>query len=148
MDTFVDTTPAIDPEIMEIVEGQSMASLAKQIINLKVQVERAQRNHEFAAGQVRSLVQKISNVEGVIRDYYSENGEVSEELEEVARLLDITLTKEISGTARYEISFTAQVPLDFDADDIEISFDVSCDSYDVEEFDWNEDDHDVSAEEV
>lgn len=148
MDTFVDTTPAIDPEIMEIVEGQSMASLAKQIINLKEQVERAHRNHEFAAGQFRELRTKINNVEGVIRDYYSENGEVSEELEEVARLLDITLTKEIAGTSTFEISWTAQVPLDFDADDFEISFDVNCETYEAEEFEWNEENTETNAEEV
>lgn len=148
MDTFVDTTPAIDPEIMEIVEGQSMASLAKQIINLKVQVERAQRNHEFAAGQVRSLVQEIDSVQGYIRDLYSENGEIPDYVEEIAGYLGIEMTKEIAGTATYTISFTAQVPLDFDADDIEISFDVSCDSYDVEEFDWTEENIEVEAEEV
>lgn len=148
MDIYTETTPAIDPEIMEIVQDQSMASLAKQIINLKSTLAQSQRNHEFAASQLRELRTKIDNVQGFMRDFYSENGEMNEDLEEIARLLDIELTKEISGTARYEISFTAQVPLDFDADDIEISFDVSCDSYDVEEFDWNEDDHDVSAEEV
>lgn len=148
MDTFVDTTPAIDPEIMEIVEGQSMASLAKQIINLKEQVERAQRNHEFAAGQFRELNTKISNVEGYIRDVYSEYGEVPDYIEEIAALLDIELTKEISGTATYTISFTANVPLDFDADDFEISFDVNCETYEAEDFDWNEDNCEVEAEEV
>ena len=85
---------------------------------------------------------------GHILDLYSINDEIDDDMEEVARLLDIELTKEISGTATFEISFTADVPLGFDADDFEISFDVNCDTDDAEGFDWNEDNCEINAEEA
>lgn len=139
MNIFTETTPDVDHRI---------AALQDKVTSLETTLAQSQRNHEFAARQVRELRTKIDNVQGFMRDFYSENGEMNEDLEEIARLLGIDLTKEISGTATFTISFTANVPLDFDADDFEISFDVNCDSYDAEDFEWNEDDIEVNAEEV
>jgi hypothetical protein len=105
-------------------------------------------NWEYASSKQRELIQKIANVKGHIFDMYSMNGEVDDDIKEIARLLDITLMKEIAGTATFEISWTAQVPLDFDADDFEITFDVNCETYEAEEFDWNEDNCEVNGEDV
>ena len=141
MDAFTMTTPA------DTVPNDR-DDLIIQITNLREQVDRLQRNWEYANNSNAELRQKIDNVKGLIRDLYSENGEILDYVEEIASLLDIELTKEISGTATYTISFTANVPLDFDADDFEISFDVNCDTDDAEGFDWNEDNCEINFQEA
>jgi hypothetical protein len=144
MDTFTMTTAAVSEETLrEIIDRKN-----DEIDVLKNQVAIAQRNHESATGQLRELRQKIANVQGHMFDIYSVEGSVSEEIINIAHLLDITLLKEISGTATSEISWTAQVPLDFDANDMEISFSVECDTYEAEDFDYNEDSCDVTGEDV
>ena len=82
-------------------------------------------------------IHQIQNVKDYITEVYQETDKVPESLAEVARMLDIQLTKPISGEATFTISWRAQVPLDFDPDDMEISFSVDCES-DVEDFEWVE----------
>lgn len=142
MDAF--TTPALVTEHVP----NDRDDLIIQIENLKKENETNSRNSTFWYDKHQDLQRKINNAAGVIRDYISENGEVSDELSDIARMLDIPLTKEISGTATFEISFTARIPLDMDPDDFEISFDVNCESYEADDFEWNEEDTSVSAEEV
>ena len=113
---------------------------------LKAEILRLEQNMDSFRSQTFDYQRKIKNVEGVIRDYYSENGEVSEELTQIAELLEITITKRVSGTATFEISWSAQVPLDFDADDFEISFDVDCESYEADNFEWQEENTEVNGE--
>jgi len=122
--------------------------LSLQINILQREVERLQGNFDRTLARSRDLETKISNVRGHILDLHSINGEIDDDMGEVARLLDITLLKEVQGTAVFEISWTAQVPLGFDADDMEISFDVNCDTYEAEDFDYNEDNCEVSGEDV
>ena len=117
-----------------------------QIENLKAENLRLTNNWEYVRNQFNELRTQIKNVEGAIRDFYSENGDVSEELVQIAELLNITLTKRISGTASFEISWSANVPLDFDASDFEISFDVDCEPYEAEDFDWQEENTEVNGE--
>lgn len=142
MDAF--TTPALMTEHVP----NDRDDLLIQIENLKKENETNSRNSAFWYDKHQDLQRKINNAAGVIRDYISENGEVSDELRDIAKYLDVELTKEISGTAMFEISFTARIPLDMDPDDFEISFDASCDTYEAEDFDWNEENTEVSAEEV
>lgn len=139
-DTPVDAT--VTPYV------QTYDELLSEVISLKSNLTSMTSNWEYASGKQRELVQKIANVKGHIFDMYSMNGEVDDDIKEIARLLDITLMKEIAGTATFEISWTAQVPLDFDADDFEITFDVNCETYEAEEFDWNEDNCEVNGEDV
>jgi hypothetical protein len=101
-----------------------------------------------AASEISDLDRKIGNAAGVIRDYLSENGELTDELSDIARYLDVELTKEITGTTCIEISWTATVALDFDADDIEISYSIECESPECEDFDYNEDNCTSSGEDV
>ena len=124
----------------------SYDELSTENARLNAQIATVTRNHEYAREQANDLQRKIANVAGVIADYYSENGELTDELTDIARMLDIPLTKEICGTATFSISWTAQVPLDFDPDDLEISFSAECDTYEAEDFDYNEDDTTVEAE--
>ena len=87
-------------------------------------------------------IHQIQNVKDYITEVYQETDLVPESLAEVARILEIQLTKPISGDATFTISWRAQVPLDFDPDDMEITFSVDCQS-DVEDFEWLEESTDV-----
>ena len=141
MDAFTMTTPA------ETVHNDR-DDLIIQINSLKEQNDRMQSNYNSVYDQLTSLRTMIGNVKGYFADLYSENGELEDEIKYIAELLDITLMKEIAGTAKYEINWTAQVPLDFDADDFEISFDVNCETYEADDFDYNEDNTEVCGEDV
>ena len=145
-DTPVDAI--VTPYLAEETKDEAIARLESKVITLESNLTSMTSNWEYQRNAATELRQKIANVKGYFFDLYSMNGNIEEEIKEIAELLDITLTKEIQGTATYEISWTASVPLDFDADDFEISFDVNCDTYEAEEFDWNEDNCEVSGEEV
>lgn len=147
MDAFTMTTP-VDATITTYTPEPTVSELSLQINTLQREVERLQGNFDRTLARSRELETKISNVRGHIFDMYSMNGSVDDDIKEIAGLLDITLMKEIQGTALCEISWTAQVPLDFDADDFEISFDVNCETYEAEDFDYNEDNTEVSGEDV
>lgn len=140
-DTPVDMTVTAYPS------PDAWANMQRENVSLTERLHNVQAAKDFADRRTSELSQKIKNVEGVIRDYYSENGEMLEELETIASLLDIALTKRISGTADFSISWSAEVPLGFDPDDFEISFDVDCDTYDADNFDWQEENTEVHAEE-
>jgi len=96
--------------------------------------------------QLSEIQMKVDAVKGFIADLYSMNGEIDDDIKEIAGYLDIELTKSVTGTATFEISFTAEVPLDFDTDDFELSFDVNCDSYEADNFEWSEENVDVDCE--
>jgi hypothetical protein len=121
--------------------------LSIQINILQREVERLQSNWESSRSRAEELTTKINNVRGHIMDVYSMNGSIDEDIEQIATYLDIELTKRISGTATFEISFSADVPLGFDTRNFEISFDVDCDTYEAENFSWETEAHDVNADE-
>lgn len=148
---FPTSTPDVYASADSMAEETLRESFDRQtaeIANLKDQQDRAINMREHWERKHSELQQKIANVKGYIFDLYSMNGDIDAEIKEIAELLDITLLKEVQGTATYEISWTALVPLNFDADDLEISFEVSCDSYEAEDFEWNEDNCEVSGEDV
>lgn len=124
------------------------ADMQTEINRLEREVERQTNIANNYSRLYDEVNQKIDNVKGYIYDEASMNGEISDDLKEVAGYLGITLTKEISGTATIEISWTATVPMDFDADDLEISYSIECESYDAEDFDYNEDNMDVRGEDA
>lgn len=95
---------------------------------------------------IARYVHQIQNVKEYITEVYQETDLVPDSLAEVARILEIQLTKLISGEATFTISWTAQVPLEFDPDDMEITFSVDCQS-DVEDFEWLEESTDIDAKE-
>ena len=105
-----------------------------------------QKRIEYLNKDIARYVHKIQNVRDYITEVYLETDKVPDELAEIAKMLDIRLTKPISGEATFTISWTAQVPLDFDPDDMEISFSVDCQS-DVEDFEWLEESTDVYGKE-
>lgn len=91
---------------------------------------------------------KIGNVEGYIKDIFDSEGRISEEVSEIARMLDIELTRQVEGTVTVELSYSLVLPLGTDVDDLEFSVDLNCDTYEAEEFEWNEDMIDHTGEEV
>ena len=144
MEFFPTSAPAMAEETrQEIIDRQ-----AAEITNLKQTLATSENMREHWVRKHTELQQKIANVKGHIFDMYSMNGEIDEDTKMIADLLDITLLKEIQGTATCEITWTAMVPLNFDADDFEISFSVDCDTYEAEDFDYNEDSVDISGEDV
>jgi hypothetical protein len=112
--------------------------LQNEVTRLKADNERLQTNFQSALSRNHDLNTKISNVRGHILDLYSMNGEIDDDMEEVARLLDIQLTKRIQGEANLRITYTAEVPLDFDVNDFELSYEINCESYEAESFDFDE----------
>lgn len=127
-----------------ILAEPTREELSLQINTLQREVERLNNVNKSYYSTISELRIQIDNVKEYITEQIEAGNELSEDLTTVSEILEIELTKEISGTAVYEISWSAVVPLGFDADDIEITFDVECQS-DVEEFDWNEDNCDVSS---
>lgn len=119
--------------------------LSLRINTLEREVERLISNFTNANQRANDFAQSIDEVRDYIIDAANGFNGLSDDLREIANLLNIELTKTISGTAIYEISWSATVPLDFDADSMEISFTVDCESYEAEDFDWNEDNCEVNG---
>ena len=145
MEIYVETAPST---LAEETLRESFDRQTDEIAILKQNLANTQNMREHWERRHNELQQKIANVKGHIFDMYSMNGEIDEDTKMIADLLDITLLKEIQGTALCEISWTALVPLNFDACDMEISFSVECDTYEAEDFDYNEDNTEVSGEDV
>lgn len=135
--TVTDWKPNLDEYRTVLAEKQRLTD----------DLERVRQMYQSSNNTLQEYRQKIANVKGYISDIYSEDGEIDERVKDIARLLDIELTKRISGTADFSISWSAQVPIDFNADDFEISFDVDCETYEAEDFDWQEENTEVHAEE-
>ncbi len=142
MDVVGRITDLLDTPVSEPTREE----LSIQINTLQREIERLEMNWRASARRSEDLNNKINNVRGHIMDLFSMNGSIDEDIEEIASYLGIELTKRITGTATFEISFSADVPLGFDAGDFEISFDVNCDSYEADNFDWDTETHDVNAE--
>ena len=132
METFFPTsTPAMQEEIASYNEAWA------SINNLKQSLATAENMRGHWERKAQGLSTQIANVKGYIFDMLSMNGSIDEDIKAIAELLDITLTKTISGSATLEISWTAEVPIDFDSEDFEIGFDVECDTYEAENFEWD-----------
>jgi hypothetical protein len=119
-------------------EPHEIDDLNLQIITLESNLKSMTNNADYHRNHANDYRIKIDNVRGYIMDEYSMEGSISTHLEEVARLLDIQLTKRISGKMTIEVEYFAEVPLGFDECDLDLSFSVECDSHDVEGFEYNE----------
>lgn len=136
-DFIIDHTPALAEPTRE--------ELSLRINTLEREVERLNTNFTNANQRANDYAQSIDEVRDFILDAAGRFNGIGDDLTAVAEMLNIELTKTISGTAVYEISWSATVPLDFGADRMEISFDVECESYEAEDFDWNEDNCEVNG---
>ena len=138
----------VQTQIMNLLDdvAPTPEQMSAQLENLQRDNVRLQSNWEAARSRADELNTKINNVRGHIADIYSMNGELDEDIKIIAEYLDIELTKEITGEATFHISFTAKVPLDFDPENFELSFSVDCDTYEADEFEWNEESTDIDCE--
>ena len=137
-DTFFPTsTPAMNEE------------LSLQINTLQREVERLTNNRDHYQRTYVDMEQRIRNVKGYIHDIYSMEGEISEEVKEIASILGIELTKTVNVSVTVTFSGTANIPMDMDEDDIqnEISFSFD-EGYSDIEWDIEESDQDWDIREV
>ena len=124
---------------------ESIGSVHNDMATLAAKNDDLQRRNEYLNKDIALYVHKIESVKEYISEVYMETGEIPDELAEIAKMLDIQLTKPIFGEATFTISWRAEVPIDFDPDDMEISFSVDCQS-DVEDFDYDEIDTNIVGE--
>ncbi len=95
------------------------------------------------------LETKISEVRKYIKEYLS-NGDLTEELEHVASLLDITLTKSYNVNITVEYRGTIEIPMNADINRFNehIDFEFSAPFSDDWEFDICQDDIELEHEEI
>ena len=123
---------------MTIEEGFFPTSTHAVMGEMQNKIDRLSENLDTARARINSFETKIDNVRNYILDEYAMEGMLHTQLEEVANMLDITLTKKIQGEANIRITYTAEVPLNFDGNDFELSYEISCDSYEAENFEFDE----------
>ena len=104
-----------------------------KIAALRADLDSMTKLYSRADAKVADLHRKIQNVEDHIKDVYFMNGEIDDDLRAVAELLDISLTKQITGSGTVTFDFTADVPLDFD-DDLDLSVYFETNNIDVNIF--------------
>jgi hypothetical protein len=140
----------VQTQIMNLLDDVSPTpeQMIAQIDNLTRKLEIAENQKSAYLRQLNEIKDQVRNVRGHIEDIYSMNGEIDDDIKAIADLLEITLTRRVEGTATIEVSFSFDAPLGFDIDTFELAVDISEDSYEIENFDWNEDTIDISCEEV
>ena len=104
-----------------------------KIAALRADLDSMTKLYSRADAKVSDLNRKIQNVEDHIKDVYFMNGVIDDDLRAIAELLDITLTKQITGSGTVTFEFTADVPLDFD-DDLDLSVYFETNNIDVNIF--------------
>jgi hypothetical protein len=145
LDASINPAPPFPED--EQFTAEYVNSIRAERDNLQSRLENSEMARNSYLRQFNEIHMKVDAVKGFIADLYSMNGEIDDDIKEIAGYLDIELTKSVTGTATFQISFTAEVPLDFDTDDFEISFSAECESYEAEGFKWNEDDTNIECEE-
>ena len=108
-------------------------SADEQIAALRADLDLMNTIYARSESRVTDLHRKIQNVEDHIKDVYFTNGVIDEDLRAIAELLDISLTKQITGSGTVTFEFTADVPLDFD-DDLDLSVYFETNNIDVNIF--------------
>lgn len=120
-------------------KSEKIDYLTAEVSDLNAKAERLEQLNESLRIQVYNFNDKVRQVERIIKDY-CHTDELTDELREIAEALDITLTKRVRGSGTLSFSFTAEVPLDFDEDSFEVSFEANCEEYSAEDFDYTEED--------
>ena len=119
-------------QIQHLINGEAIVNQKSEIDELKKRLENTDR-------LLNDYRYKVNNVEGYIRDIISMEGDLPEEMKEVARMLDIELVRHVEGTITIEVSYSLDLPLGIEIEDLDFSADVECDTYEAENFEWNED---------
>lgn len=147
---FPTSTPAMVEELRAQNERlhAERSGFENEIEQLKQKNNDLSMNYNAATRLKNEMAMKIDGVRGYILDVYSETGKVENELMEIADILGINMTKRVTGTYTIEVEYDFEAPLYFDNDDLELSYTIECDSYEVTGFEWNEISADWSSEDV
>jgi hypothetical protein len=108
-------------------------SADEKIAALRAELDSMNTIYARSESRVTALHRKIQNVEDHIKDVYFMNGAIDDDLRAVAELLDISLTKQITGSGTVTFEFTADVPLDFE-EDLDLSVYIETNNIDVNIF--------------
>ena len=109
----------------EFVKNNAVSEITDRIATLTVQLEQARNERNSNWAELRRWKDKVT--EFVIEHVKNDDID-TDTLKEFAEEMDIELTKEIEVTFKVDVKFTATVPLDFDASNIdETDFDVRID---------------------
>lgn len=151
-DFVIDHTPApytSEDAYAEETLREMLDKASVQINTLEREVERLTNNWEYVSKVKAELLQKIDNVKGIFLDLASEGEEITETLSEIARMLDISLTREVNVSVTVTFSGTATVPLDMNIDDIASDVSFSFDEGYGSDIEWDisEDDQDWDIQE-
>lgn len=123
---------------MDTFANTRLIDLSTKVIELESNLDSMTKNWEFQRNLVFSYLNKIANVRDHIMECYSYENKISDDLIAIAELLEIELTKHITGKMTIEVEFSADVPLNFDSGDIELLYEVSCYSIEADNFDYSE----------
>ena len=140
----------VEAQITSYEPEPSKSELSLQINTLQREVERLTNLNNNYQAYHNDLKTKISNVKGYILDLYSMNGEIDEDIKEIAELLDISLTKQYAVEIHVVYRGNIEMPLDAEINDIEdhIEFSFSdrgADDWEVDIFQY---DLSIDAEEA
>ena len=146
--------PTSTPAMLEELRAQNerlhaeRSGFENEIEQLKQKNNDLSMNYNAVIRLRNELSMKIEGVRGYILDVYSETGKVENELLEIADILDINMTKRVTGVYNIQVEYDFEAPLYFDNDDLELSYTIECESYDVTGFDYNEISADWSSEDM
>jgi prefoldin subunit 5 len=150
MDTALPTPHQIMGDMQNKIDrlSENLDTANVRIADLTKQLYTTDQQKSAYHRQLNEIKDQVSAVKDYITNLYSTHGHLDEEIKEIANLLEIVLTRRVEGSASIEVSFSFDAPIDFDIDDFELSIDVTEDSFEVQNFDWNEERIDIDCEEV
>jgi chromosome segregation ATPase len=150
METALPTPHQIMGDMQNKIDrlSENLDTANVRIADLTKQLYTTDQQKSAYHSQLNEIKDQVTNVRNHIFEIYAMNGEIDEDIKIIADLLEIVLTRRVEGTASIEVSFSFDAPIDFDIDDFELSIDVTEDSFEIENFEWNEERIDIDCEEV
>lgn len=127
-----------------------IAAHRQEIDAMTKEGERMQVLINSLQSKVNSFIEKNNQIKDYIREAYLESDayDASEILIKVAKILNISLTKRMQGEARICVTYVVEVPIDFDPDSLDLSYTISCDTYEAESFEVSEEYFEYDTESV
>jgi hypothetical protein len=150
MDTALPTPHQIMSDMQNKIDrlSENLDTANVRIADLTKQLYTTDQQKSAYHRQLNEIKDQVTNVKNHIFEIYAMNGEIDEDIKIIADLLEIVLTRRVEGSASIDISFSFDAPIDFDIDDFELSVDITEDSFEIENFEWNEENVDVYCEEA
>lgn len=115
---------------------ESNESLRFEVNNLRRHCQELEKDMSITSDANVSLRSKISQIEHILKGIGIDD--CSEPIKEIAEVINFQLMKRIAGRGIITFTYSGEVPIDFNTDDIEIFYTI--DSNDVENMRCDEDD--------